>query len=163
MRHPSSHPQLGVEYHDLRDAGSNLDSPEGIPDTIKWKPILSTLDIMASIEDNNHSHNEYLNQFASGKLNMSRPIGASSSQPLADGGAEPTVPDPKTPPQTPPSRGRSRSPLPRNRQPLVSPPPYSPRMGGEVRKILVRTQDTVEELYIHESHPLSTVKMLIAP
>ena len=144
-----------LTHLDPRLPGSNEDPLEELPATIKWKPILSTLEILASLDNDDTPDGEYLNQNAPGSPNMSRPIGASSTSPMASRGAD-DIPEPKTPPQPPSSsRARSRSPLPRYRQPSTT-------MGGSVRKVLVRTQDTVEELYLHETQPLGVVKMMIA-
>ena len=114
---------------------------------------------MASIENEGTCNPAYSNQNCPGSSNMSRPIGASSSSPMARDDTEPTIPEPKTPPQTPAEkrRARSRSPLPRNRMMT-----QAQDAGDGVCKILVRTQDTAEEIYMHESQPLAMVKVMIA-
>ena len=53
-------------HHDPRLPGSNKDALEELPATIKWRPILSTLDILASLEEGDTQNSEYLNQNTSG-------------------------------------------------------------------------------------------------
>ena len=92
-------------HHDPRLPGSNKDNLEELPANIKWKPILSTLEILASLENDDTHSSEYLNQNTPGSPNMSRPIGASSTSPMASRGAD-DIPEPKTPPQPPSSSGK---------------------------------------------------------
>ena len=131
-----------------------------LPDTIRWKPILSTLEIMASIEGPNSQSNEYLNRKALVSRDMSRPIGASSN-PMATldddeeefGG----IPEPRTPP---PSDTRSRSPLPRLRQAFEG-EEDDPLPAG-VTRVVIKTKITTETIQVHRTHPLATIKILLA-